>query len=567
ETLSANEPLLTKIELLHARAERLWFEANPGAETAQPPSVRDILGNLTKFEKLARGQFQRFHELAGSPVMQPSGARSAIRFSGDAEFGIGTNTATTKIGGEDAAETGISRSTVRANLAAAITANDRVAVGILRNEEVDFAPSTTSEAELRYDRRLGKGAKLHALGAFTGFQNDANKDAEYGDKKFEMGGTFGPTKKFRAKVLARLEGRSFDNIEDADFGDSRLQAELSGKGGAGDWKLKAENLSHDADVDTEDSDKKRIAGEMGLTTGGGGRFALSLFTEGTTFDADDDTRNYTKSGARIEGRSGGAGTKRTVHLSFDRREHDANVDRDYKEYEGGLRSFGFDSKNGARRSSLTGRYRDYEGEGSIAFLDLAEGRWDQSTQTLGASGSGVFWEMNHFFRWYFDNGGFERNAELNQFVWFGLVISPKQAFRAGPFVAGDTELVTVSSQLDPESGDELGSFESPSNSVRYGVKGDARFSRGRVRGKMAGRFETTSFYNLEDSPSPNRLDISGNLEVVLRNDISGSVRGQYFKTGSDDPGALRTSEIDLLFSIIYRFDQTRDNRSGRSSAL
>ncbi len=563
EKLRENENLLVKIELHHAQAERLRLETYPKGQP--PPSVREILVNLSKFEKLARGQFERFRILAGAPMIISIDERAGVRFSGEAEIGLGSNKATTFVGGVEVAQTDISRSLIRTRLMSEITPKDKISVEILRNEEVHFTPSTRTNGEIRYDRRASRALKFHAGAEITGFKDDSNRNAEYGDSEFEIGGTYNSSRKFRAKGFARFQSRSFDNIDDADFGDRRLQGELSGKSSGADWKIKGYSTRHDADVDTEDSDKGKVSGQIGIVSGKDRRLSIELYVEGAEFDRDDDTRTFSKRGARLESRGGsGSGTKRTSYLAFDRREHDVNEDRDYKQYKIGIKSFSFDTQNGSQRNSLTALYRNFVGEGSRAFLDFAEGRWDRSTQSLSSSGAGTFLKTSHFFRWYFDDGDIERNAELNQYAWFGVAVSRKNPLRVGPFVAGDTDLITEEDVTDPVTGEELGTFDSPTNTVRYGIKGDAKISAGKIRGGFSGRVERLKLYNVDDSPTTNRLELSGDLEVPLTDVLTGSVRGQYYKTGSDDPGTVETSEIDLLFSLIYTFDRPNTPRSGRS---
>jgi len=104
---------------------------------------------------------------------------------------------------------------------------------------------------------------------------------------------------------------------------------------------------------------------------------------------------------------------------------------------------------------------------------------------------------------------------------------------------------------------DLGLFESASNTVRYGIKGSARINNQSVSIDGQVRYEKLQYYNMEKAPSPGRLEIEVRGLVAISSRLDASVQTRYYLTGADDPGAVRSSEFDILGGLIYHLGRTQ----------
>jgi hypothetical protein len=132
----------------------------------------------------------------------------------------------------------------------------------------------------------------------------------------------------------------------------------------------------------------------------------------------------------------------------------------------------------------------------------------------------------------------------------GLVLGRGGAFQIGPHLATNTILVT-------DDATDLGAFEHPNNTVRYGVKGSMDLVSEPIRIRGTGRYELLNYYNVDNSPTPSRFELEGDGTYDITEQVAASAKLKYYKTGSDDANALETSEIDFLLGLIYRIGGRR----------
>ena len=66
-----------------------------------------------------------------------------------------------------------------------------------------------------------------------------------------------------------------------------------------------------------------------------------------------------------------------------------------------------------------------------------------------------------------------------------------------------------------------------------------------------------SVYNIEDASSPGRLELEVRGLYTISPRIDAQVQTRYYFTGADDPGAVRSSEFDILCGLIYHLERTQ----------
>ncbi|MFC1571958.1 hypothetical protein ACFL6M_00005, partial [Candidatus Eisenbacteria bacterium] len=150
----------------------------------------------------------------------------------------------------------------------------------------------------------------------------------------------------------------------------------------------------------------------------------------------------------------------------------------------------------------------------------------------------------------------ERNPRLSQFFWIGLILGRNRAIEVGPHIALNTELVVVDGAKNAQ-GEDLGTFENPSNTVRYGVKGVVRIVDDPVKVRGKARFEKTNYYNIDDAATPTRVELEGDATYELSSQFDASMRMKYYSTKTDGTVSTKSGEFDILLGLVYKIGAQR----------
>jgi hypothetical protein len=423
---------------------------------------------------------------------------------------------------------------------------DRLGLSVGRTEEVNYAPVSRTHAGVNYARKLGDKALIGAKAGLRKFQNENDDTADLDQSEFGVNASIRPSDAFNADASVSLGGASYPNNGDLDYTDTRFGVGAGGRTGEKTrWRIKYANASHDVDLaaSTDDNTQSRIEGELSINSGERSTVVIGAQTESYSFENDNDFRNYGRTGLKLSFRGRGEpGNSSDFSLEFRKKDFDVSEDRNFTEIRGEMRSAALGDQGGRREQRFFVNYRSYKGDATAGLFNYIEGRHD----LMRAPGNGFFWESNLYAQYFLADGDAKRNALVTQFLWLGLMLGTNGAFQIGPHVATNTIIVTE------DTPDDLGAFEHPGNTVRYGVKGAMNINARPLRLRGTGRYELLNYYNVDGAPTPSRFEIEGDGTYDITNKIAASGRAKYYQTGSDDPAAIETSEFDILLGLIYR---------------
>ncbi len=552
--LEDNAPAVTTLQRLARNAEMTYARQFGGkaAEdgTAQQQAAATSLKRIQKYARITAQKYETYANLVGG-VKPVTASKSRLQeiVRGTVRAGLGTNTREQEIVGGATDKTDVTRTEVAADLTARLSPDDKLQLRLGHNSEIRFAPSSRTRGELDYSRRVGDIADLGARAGFRKYQNDQNDLNDFDRTEFGVRGSVKPSKKFQGSANLDFVGASYPNNAGQDYKETRLNLALGGEASSNvQWGARYSLAAHDREDNTfvEDNARSRLEGSVQLRTGERAHLSFSAHSEGYSFDSDNNPANYSRRGLQVKLRNlGRPGNSNTLSLEIQAKDHEVIDDRNYTEFRGDWQATRRATDTESRTRTFV-NYRNYKGSESVAYLDYLEGRFDQFRRRAA-----IFWESNWYLRYFFEENDLARNARVNQFLWFGLALGDHGAIQVGPHLATNTELVTVDGAVDTE-GNELGTFENPNNSVRYGIKSSAQIKGRLFRARLAGRYEMTEFYNRDNAQSPSRFELEGNMTYQISRKIDASARAKYYTSGADDPGSRKTSELDILFGLIYR---------------
>ncbi|MBN1543312.1 hypothetical protein JW992_14320 [candidate division KSB1 bacterium] len=551
--LDRNKPALALLERLVVAAEndfkRRYGDIEPGRDDVQGQADLRSLYRIRKYGNAARSTFDSYAALIGAtPPLPVQPGKSGPLVRGTIRAGMGSNTATTEIKGGDKSETSVTRSDLAVDLTADLTPQDKLVLRASRREEIRFAPLSQIRGDLDYTRRLSPQGALGGRVGFDQYQNDANDSTDVNRTAFGIRGVLTPSPGLRANADFTLTTAAYPNNTPLDYKESRLNLNAAGEvSPKAAWGVEYSRASQDLEDNTGVADHSRdqIAGTVTLRTGERSTLAVNARSDGFAFDTSSP-RSYRRQTLELKGRSrSGIGRSSTWALSFRSKDYEAIQERNYREYRGDLQTRSGLGTNQERSSQFFLNYRSFEGKENPAYLDYLETRWD-----LRRASSMLFWESNLYVLYFFKDGSTERNSRISQFLWCGILLAANQGIVVGPYVATDTDLVTV-------SGSNVGPFESRANRVRYGVKGNVRLYKQPLSIDGQARYEVAQTYNIPDSPAPVRLEIQVNASYAVTPVVDATLRLQNYSIGADDPGAIQTSEFDVLVGLAYHLGRSQ----------
>ena len=503
------------------------------------------LMKIHKYERGVVGQYDRFAGLVGGEIPDVQAAPEWSRnVRGTAAAGFGSNTARSETGGVENSKTDVTRSDISADLSVELTPSDRLGINAGRSEEISFRPIARTHAGLDYQRKFGDRATVFSSVGLKKLEdgNDDTNDIDQTD--FAVQARVKTSEFLNANAGIGFSNASYPNNDDLDYADTRFGFGLNGQiGQRTGWGAKFSQAVHDVDLSAsaDDNTQRRIEGILSFNSGEHTSLEISAHTEDYEFDQSADPRTYSRRGIKLALRKRGEpGNSSGASFEIRRKSHDINDDRNYTDIRGELRADALDSDGPKSASRFMVNYRSFKGNGIQGFLDYLESRFDVSRQP----GNGFFWESNLYGQYYFENNNVKKDALVTQFAWLGLVLGSEGAFKVGPHIATNTILVTTDTP-------DQGTFEHPNNTFRYGAKAavDVRSRPLRIHG--SGRYELLKYYNLDNAATPSRLELEGEGIYQIARRIDASAKLKYYATGSDDPGAIETSEFDILFGLIY----------------
>jgi|GEM_PF-2467929 len=506
------------------------------------------LARIRKYRRVVVEKFNGYTGLAGgvpAVAQRPVGRNASIK--GTVRVGLGSNTATAEVVDGKKTETDVARSDMALDITADLSPRDQLLLSAGRREEIRYAPMSQTQGRVSYTRRLQNQAFLGGRIGMDQYANEADDRTNVNRTEYGVRGGIAPSARFRANGDYAVTGASYVNNDALDYQESRLTL-----GGGGElsrrtaWGFDYGHASYHPEEKTiaEDNVRDNISGNITFNKERSS-LAVIVRSDGVTFD-DDKSATYRRTGIELRGRTrSGVGRSSTWSLSARSKKHDALEDRNYSEYRGDLQKRSGWGTNQERSSHLFLNYRNFDGEKNPLYLDYLEGRLDSRSARTN-----ILWEFNNYVQHYFRNGSAQRNGRLSQFAWCGLILAPNQGIIIGPYAATNTDLIA-----DEDS--DLGLFESASNTVRYGIKGSARINNQSVSIDGQIRYEKLRYYNMKKSPSPGRLEIEVRGLVTVSSRLDASVQSRYYLTGADDPGAVRSSEFDILGGLVYHLGRTQ----------
>lgn len=554
DLLKRNQSSVALLDQLAANAgsefKQRFGDSPPAAGHAQGQAEFRSLMRIRKYQRIVHETYDRYAALIkdGLPSTSPSTKFQPV-IRGTIRAGMGSNTAATEVNGGDRSETQVSRSDVAVDLTADLSAQDRLTLSASRTEEIRFAPISQLRSDINYARRLGTQATLGARAGFDQYQNDANDATNVDRTEFGIRGGYAPSKQFQADADFAVTSASHPNNGSLDYKDSRLN--LNANGAASQkvsWAFEYGNAAMDLDDNTITADNSResIAGKVNIQTGERATLSVLARSDGTAFDGNKNPASYRRQTIEMRGRNrAGIGQSSVWSLAYRNKGFEASTNRNYAEFCGDVQTRNAPGSNSERFTHFFINYRNYKGEDNPAHLDYIEARWDSRRAR-----SSLLWESNTYLQYYLKNGSAERNARISQFLWCGLLLSANQGIAVGPYVATNTDLITV-------AGSDANAFESKANTVRYGVKGNVRVYAKPVQVDGQARYELSQFYNNKDAAAIGRLELEARASYAVSSRFDASAQIRYYTVGADETGAIKTSEFDLLFGLLYRFGQAR----------
>ncbi|MFC1475467.1 SH3 domain-containing protein [Candidatus Zixiibacteriota bacterium] len=561
--LRDNQRGATVLEFVTDEAEEMYrrqfgdFERTPvGAHAA---AAKTSLTRIRKYRRLALAKYDRYAELAGETRSTGDGEPAAAPLwkktvHGTVRAGFGSNTAETKQNGQKTAETDVARMDLAVDVTAMLTPDDQLHVEAGRRGEIRFAPETRTRAGVTYQRRLGEKAQVAGGFRLKKYENDFNDSVNVDQTEITVQAAANPSPQIRVRGNLSVAGASYPNDDRQDYGDTRFGLGANGGlAGGTKWGLSYSAASHDADFDSLKNDytQNRLEGNLTFKTGDRSTLSLVASAEGYGFEEDKDPRSYARQGLKMILRGGNnAGNSTTTTLEFRKKDFDDRDDGDYTEFRGEIRTSSVEQISRKNKSMVSVNYRNYADQDNSTFLDYLETRIDFTREAHKQRGVGVFWESNTYAQYFFENNDIERNAQINQFMWLGIIGGTSQTVKVGPHLGANTEFIVDSEAVDAQ-GNSLGTFESPNNTIRYGIKGSVAVNPRPLRIRGAGRYEIIEYYNIDNSSSPQRLELEGEGIYDINKKIATSVKFKYYRTGTD---AAESNEFDVLFAVLYRFD-------------
>lgn len=533
-----------------AQLERLALQAEEdfgrAALTADDPRRAAAIASLEKIRKYRRIVAERYARLVDLVGLTPKPHwRETLR--GTVRVGIGSNTAAVEQVGGQTTETDVTRSDIAVDLTTELTPADRLALALGRSEEIRFAPAARSRAALDYTRTLAPHARVGTRFGWEGYRNDANDLADLNRTEFALYGSAEPSHLLKGSARFALLSGAYPNASDADYRDQQFTlSATSSPSTSFDGGVTYAHTAHDMQAAAAAGDHTRdhIAGRLRFKVGDRAHLALSGHLLTCAFDDTAQAGDYTRRGIKIMHRvQGSAGEMHSMWFEFRSKEHDGAEVLDFRDLRGGFQSHHLAGGQGAQRTSLMATYRAYAEETN---LDYIECRYDGDY----ARRRGVFWETSTYGRYFIKRDSTERNAELNIYGWLGMAFGEEIQLKIGPHLAANTELVLVDGTVDAQ-GEEVGLLESPNSTARYGVKGTAHIQTRKLKLRASGRYEILNAYNLDDAPKPTRFEFEGDAAYRIHALFDANVELQYFATGADEVGAIKTSEFDILLGATY----------------
>lgn len=524
------------------------------ADNAEPWAAAASLMKIQKYERGTSSQFDRIAKLAGgsiTPVQQRPASATSRRISGSVAGGIGTNTAKSSSNGTEVAKADVTRSNVAADLSAELTPSDRLGFSAGRSEEVHFAPISRLNAGVDYQHKFGEKASVGAGAGLRKFGDERNDSLDQDEAEFSLQASVKPSRALHAGGRIGFSSTAYPNQENLDYKDTRFRVGVGGDvGQSAGWEVEYTQAAHDLKLETgtEDNTRNRIGASVLLNRGGKTVLEISAHNEACDFDQSDDFRSYSRTGGKLSLRHRPEPGRSSV-TSFEvlRKSHDTRGERDYTDFRGEFKADALG--DGGRKSSghFLVNYRKLQGTGPEGFLDYIESRVD----ALKEPGQGVFWESNLYGQYFLADGDAKRDALVTQFGWIGLMVGGESHFKIGPHLATNTILVTTDTP-------DVGLFEHPGNTLRYGARASADMNLRPLRIRGAGRYEWLNYYNVDGASTPTRFELEGEGIYRVGRRIDIEARLKYYVTGSNDPGAIENSEIDILVGLVYRIGGSDD---------
>lgn len=551
EIIAASQPAVAALERLALEAEREIAATKPAPDDPRPPDPAAALARIRKYHRVAREKHGRLAGLVGMPPETNVPAprwRETLR--GTVRLGLGVNSARTEQVGMATAETDVTRSDLDADLTMEPTAIDKLSLQIGRSEEIRFAPSARSWAALGYTRDLSTRARLGTRVAWDGYRNADNDlaDADRTEIALDASAEHSQLLKGSAR-FSHLKG-AFPNLAAADYSNTRIAfTAASAPSESFDCGLSYSHASHRmADhAARDDNSQTEVEGRLRFRTGDASHLSVIAGSLEYAFDDSAQTRNHVRRGIRLmSGRRAVSGEVRSAWFEFRNTRFDVHEDRNHSDLRAGFRKRRFTGAGGVDNTSLTATYRRHGGSGNVACPDYVEGRYDSESAARGRT----FRESSTYGRYFLKSGDAERNAQLNLYTWLGLAGGDDGRFRIGPHVAANTELVLVDGAVNAQ-GEKLGPFDSPMNTVRYGLKAAAWIRSRLARGSIAGRYEILSIYNVKGASSPARLEFDGEGTYRVNERFDAHLSIRYYTSGSDRVGDARSSELDVLVGTTF----------------
>ncbi len=555
--LSSSTAAVDSLQLLARHAKETFDVRYGGRRQRDDPELWAATASMLKIRKYEQGvtgQYQRFAGLVGGEIptapQLPAWMRT-LRVT--AELGVGANNAETHVGGTLQSEADATRSVVAADVSAELTPEDRVGVSLRRTEDVSFGAQTNrTNVALRYDRRLHEQVRVSSRLGVNRYANEDNDATDLNQTEFVLQARAEHSRALKADASLALAGASYPNNGDLDYGDTRFAMGAGGRFGAGSrWRVKYGHTKHDVDLSAsvDDNTQNRFDAEMTLVAAGGSSYAFVLETEAREFDDGQDVRDYTRRGFKVKMRGRTTiGNSNSASLEFRSKSFDELEDLSYTEIRSERRSNRKLGETGKRSLYFWINYRQYKGDGTQGLLDYVELRNDTSRETANA----MFWDSGIYAQYFLESEGIELDARFNQYLWFGAAIGEHGEFRIGPHVATNTILATAD-----VPGRDIDTFDHPGNTVRFGLKAAASVRQPPLRLRGQSRYERLRYYNLDSDATPTRFELSIDGTYDFDRRFGGSLKLAYHETGSDDPGALETSEFEILLGVVYRFDAQR----------
>lgn len=561
EILRNNRASLAALERLARSSEdtfkRLYGDTPPAAGDSEHAAAQKSIHRIRKYHRRVTKKYNRYANMLGDdgePAPRLAGSGWTHKVRGRISAGLGTNTATVE-SGDNKDETDVTRSELKADLTADLSPNDKIALNLMHAEEIRFAPSSQTRAGIDYTRRVGSKGRMGARAGLDKYKNDLDDTTDIDRTEFGFSGQFEASPQLRMNGSLDMVSASHPNNEAADYADTRIS--LGAGGNASEsvtWGVNYGQTKHDIDDNTivDDNTRSRIDGNLNFKTGERTTVSVLAHSEDYSFDTDNHPGSYTKRGVKLQRRARSQpGNSSTSAIEVRMRDHEADEDRNYTEIRGELRNNRRSDDDRERSSTFSANFRNYKGKANIAYLDYIEARFDSR-----GTGKGTFWESNNYAQGFIKSDEIERNPLLRQFFWVGLRLGQNGAVEVGPHAALSTEIVTIEGQTDAE-GNELNAFESESNSARYGVTGSVRVNAHPMQVSGRARWEKTDFYNVENSATPTRVELEGDAIYEITDAVDASVRMKYYSTEVDDTTSMKSSEIDILFGLVYRIGSRR----------